>query len=390
MPRAKLLILFTVLIDVIGLGIIIPVLPFFVSSFGVSPLTITSLIAVYAFCSFFSSPVLGAISDRYGRKPVLFLSLLSTSIGWFVFASAHNVFQLFLGRVIDGLAAGNISTAQSYLVDIAKDDKERTTNLGYIGALFGLGFVIGPFLGGVLSAISPNTPFLFVGFLALVNALITWKYLPESNSAHQTQGKLNLNPFAPLKRAALNRPLWPSFASWFFFGAAAFGMQSILSIYFKDVLHFSSFLSGMVITMVGVILVLNQGLALRYFWLRKFKELQLEKWLLLLCVVGFVAMGSRFIAVFFIGLFITTFAQGVLRVVMNSLAIGSAEQNRRGEVLGILASLSNIASIIGPLLAGYLLQTHLHLPFFVCALFCLVSFLIILFGRRKQRVTVAV
>lgn len=389
MPKAKLLILFTVLIDVIGLGIIIPVLPFYVSSFGISPLAITSLIAVYALCSFFSSPVLGAISDRYGRKPVLFLSLLSTSIGWFVFASAHNVFQLYLGRIIDGLAAGNISTAQSYLVDLAKDEKERATNLGYIGALFGLGFVIGPFLGGLLSAISHNFPFLFVGFLALVNAIISWKYLPESNHSNKSTEKISINPFAPLKRAVLNRPLWPSFASWFFFGAAAFGMQSILSIYFKEVLNFSSFLSGMVITLIGVVLVLNQGFALKHFWLKKFREFQLELWMLFAAMVGFVAMSSWISAIFFIGVFITTFSQGVLRVVMNSITVGSADQSRRGEVLGILASLSNIASILGPLIAGYLLQTHLHLPFLVSAAFCFIAFLIIFFGRRKQRALLA-
>ncbi|MFA6252809.1 MAG: MFS transporter [Patescibacteria group bacterium] len=390
MPRAKSLILFTVLIDVVGLGIIIPVLPFFVSSFGISPLTITSLIAVYAFCSFFSNPVLGAISDRYGRKPVLFLSLLSTSIGWFVFASAHNVFQLFLGRVIDGLAAGNISTAQGYLVDLAKDEKERTTNLGYIGALFGLGFVIGPFIGGVLSAISPNFPFLFVGFLALVNAIISWKYLPESNINHRTSGKISINPFVPLKRAVLNKPLWPSFASWFFFGMAAFGMQSILAIYFKDVLHFSSFLSGMVITIMGVVLVINQGLALKHFWLKRFKVLQLELWLLLLCVVGFIFMGSWFPIIFFLGVFITTFSQGVLRAIMNSITVGSADPQRRGEVLGTLTALSDMASIFGPLIAGFLFQTHLHLPFFVSALFCLIAFFVVFFGRRKQRATVTV
>ncbi len=387
MPKPKLLILFTVLIDVIGLGIIIPVLPFYVSSFGVSPLLITSLIAVYAFCSFFSNPVLGAISDRYGRKPVLFLSLLSTSIGWFIFASAHNVFQLYLGRIIDGLAAGNISTSQSYLVDIAKDEKERTTNLGYIGALFGLGFVIGPFIGGILSAISHNAPFLFVGFLALVNAIVTWKYLPESHTNRSKTEKISINPFAPLKRAAQNKPLWPSFAAWCFFGAAAFGMQSILSIYFKEVLNFSSFLSGMAITLVGVVLVLNQGFALKHFWLKKFKLHQLELWLLLLCVLGFVAMGSWFPVIFFLGLLITTVFQGVLRAVMNSITVGLAGENRRGEVLGILTSFSDIASIFAPLLAGFLFQTHLHLPFFVSAFFCLIAFMIILFGRRKQQVT---
>jgi MFS family permease len=112
----------------------------------------------------------------------------------------------------------------------------------------------------------------------------------------------------------------------------------------------------------------------------------LELWLLLLCVLGFVAMGSWFPVVFFFGLFITTVAQGVLRAVMNSITVGMAGENRRGEVIGILTALSDVAAIFAPLIAGFLFQTHLHLPFFVSASFCFIAFIVIFFGRRKHQV----
>lgn len=161
--KQKLIILFTVFVDVIGIGVIIPILPFYVESFGASPLMVGLLFGVYSFFSFFSGPLLGSFSDRRGRRPVLIISILSSAIGWLVFASAKSIFFLFLGRIIDGLAVGNFSTAQSYLSDIAKNDKERTTNLGLVGAIFGIGFIIGPMLGGFLGSISETLPFWFVG-----------------------------------------------------------------------------------------------------------------------------------------------------------------------------------------------------------------------------------
>src|SRR5579862_3732043 len=159
MKREKLIIVFTVFVDVIGFGIVIPILPFYVSSFGASPVTITMMFASFSLCAFLSSPFLGALSDRIGRRPVLLISILSTAIGWIVFASANSIVFLFLGRIIDGCAAGNFTTAQSYLVDISRDEKERSANLGIIGATFGIAFIVGPLMGGVLSKVSHAFPF---------------------------------------------------------------------------------------------------------------------------------------------------------------------------------------------------------------------------------------
>ena len=191
----KLIILLTVLIDVLGIGIIIPVLPFYVESFGASAFTVTLLFAIFSFFSFFSAPLLGALSDRVGRRPVLIISIASTALGWLVFAAAGNIYWLFIGRIIDGLAAGNFPIAQSYLVDIAKTDKEKTTNLGLIGAIFGIGLIVGPLLGGVLSQISLSLPFWFVGGLAAFNVVLAFFNLPETNKNKNKDKRISFKSF---------------------------------------------------------------------------------------------------------------------------------------------------------------------------------------------------
>lgn len=170
MSNPKAIILLTVFIDVIGLGIVIPILPFYVAQFSNSALLITSLFAVFALCSFLSAPIIGALSDRVGRRPMLIASIFSTSLGWFVFALAPSILFLFIGRIIDGVMAGNFPIAQSYLSDVAKDDKERSANFGLIGAVFGIAFILGPFLGGVLGHFGHNIPFCLLAF---------WLYLTE-------------------------------------------------------------------------------------------------------------------------------------------------------------------------------------------------------------------
>ena len=121
----KAIIVFTVFLDVLGIGLVIPTLAFYVESFGVSQNVISALFAVFSLCAFISSPILGMISDRFGRRPVLLASLASSAIGWLIFGLSGSIVGLFIGRIIDGLAAGNISTAQNYLIDISKSEKER-------------------------------------------------------------------------------------------------------------------------------------------------------------------------------------------------------------------------------------------------------------------------
>lgn len=368
MQKEKIIIMLTVFIDVLGLGIIIPVLPFYVKSFGASAFTLTLLFSVFALFSFVSGPFLGALSDRIGRRPVLIISIISTAIGWFVFASAHAVWGLFLGRIIDGLAAGNLPIAQSYLVDIAGNDRERTTNLGIIGAIFGIGFIIGPAIGAALSSISHAMPFFFVGGLATLNVLGAVLFLPESHTHMEKEKKIILNPFHPLSNAVRDNSMRLRYAAWFLFGLALSGMQSVFALYMGTVYGFNSVMVGIIYTGMGAVVFLNQTVLLRRFWLRRFSEATLETWSFLTNAIGYFLLMAPSVYVLVAGIVLNVFSQSLLRVVVSSRAAGIAGHRRRGEVLGIMSSVLSIAMVGGPLLAGALFEVKHSIPFAVFGL----------------------
>jgi DHA1 family tetracycline resistance protein-like MFS transporter len=382
MNKQKLTIACTVLMDVVGLGIVLPSLPFYVTKMGGSAIEMTYLSAVYAICSFLSTPMLGALSDRIGRRPILLVSIASTAVGWLVFASAKALPILFLGRIIDGLAAGNFSTAQSYLVDIAKDDKERTNNLGMIGTLFGIGFIIGPTLGGILGSVSPTLPFWTAGIMAVLNLIAAYFFLPETNHLRNPD-KMYINPFRPIVRAVQNKKLLPYFIIWLLFGMATSGVWVINAIYFADRFGFGSFAIGVLMGVQGVLMALNQMVILKRFWLRYFKEPQLVLFMLLLFAFGYLFMGMVYAVLFFLGILCAVFAQSVLRAVFTSEVIGLAEPRVKGEVMGILGSVISLGMIIGPLLSGPLYIFKNNLPFILSAGYIFISFFIIY--RHRQR-----
>ena len=183
MKRSPLLVIFvTVFIDLVGFGIVIPVLPFYVegSRFNASTRVVGLLFASYSIMQLVFSPILGRLSDKYGRRPILFFSLIGTSAGFFILGFATTLWMLFLGRIIDGITGGNISTAQAYIADVTTEEN-RAKGMGLIGAAFGLGFIFGPAIGGILSKWDLNVgslhvpgiavPFLFAGLLSLANAI---------------------------------------------------------------------------------------------------------------------------------------------------------------------------------------------------------------------------
>lgn len=379
----KPIIIFTVLVDIIGIGIVIPTLPFFVTARGGSAILVTFLFAAYSVCSFISAPFLGALSDRVGRRPILIASIFSTALGWIIFAASKNILFLFLGRIVDGLAAGNISTAQSCLVDISKTDKERTTNLGLIGAMFGIGFIIGPLIGGILAKFSPSAPFWFAGFLALVNGILAIIFLPETNLNKRPHAPIIFNPFAPIWRALKNERLHGLFLTWFFFGAGAMCTNSIFGLYLQNSFGLGAFTAGLFLTGVGIIIALNQGIALKHFWLKYFKEPQLEIFLLLTYAVGYAFMGIKILGFFIFGLALTAFCQSVLRAVMSSQAVGGAMPQMKGEVIGIMTSIMSISMIVGPLIGGFAFDWHDRSPFLVGSALMLIALFLGMYYRKR-------
>ncbi|MDA8085924.1 MAG: MFS transporter [Nitrospiraceae bacterium] len=381
--KEKIIIVLTVFIDVLGLAIIIPLLPFYVESFGVSALTLTMLFSVFSLFSFVSAPFLGALSDRIGRRPVLIASIASTAIGWFVFASAQAVWVLFLGRIIDGMAAGNLPIAQSYLVDIAISEKERTTNLGIIGSVFGIAFIAGPAIGAALSSVSHALPFYFVGAMATLNVIGALFFLPESLKQLDREKKIEFNPWRPLVKAVRDGLLRNRYAAWFFFGMAFSGMQGIFALYMSKVYGFNSVMVGAIYTGMGIAIFLNQTCLLRGFWLRHFRESSLEVWTFLANAAGFALLMVPSIYFFAAGILLNVFSQSLLRVVLMSRTAGFAGGRRRGEVLGVMSSVLSVSTIGGPLFAGFLFQIRPSLPFVLNACVLALGFLLMVRGSER-------
>ncbi|MEI8174679.1 MAG: MFS transporter [bacterium] len=380
----KILIVSTVFLDVLGIGLIIPVLPFYVESFHVPDFVITLLFAVFSLCAFFSAPILGMISDKKGRRPVLLISLASTAVGWLVFAFSASFFGLFLGGIIDGSAAGNISTAQNYLIDISKDAKERTKNLGLIGAVFGVGFIIGPLVGGVLSGISMRLPFIVVGVMATINTILAYFFLPETHHHdNRSTKKISLNPLSPIIKVFAKKELLPLYLAWLFFGIAISLNQSIFALYIDSTFSWGVVASGLLMALVGLIVSFNQGFLISKVWLKYFKESFLLLWLFLPFALGYFVMAIPFKFTFLFGLIVTALGHSVLRIVINSQIIGLSNKTEQGETMGILASFMSLSMILGPVIGGafYVLQTSL--PFILAGIFSLIAFMFI-FKKYKN------
>ena len=384
MSKVKLLICFTVLVDIIGIGIVVPTLPFYVTSLGVRPLVVALLFAVYSLCSFVSSPFLGALSDRIGRRPILIISILSTAIGWFVFAASRWLPLLFLGRIIDGLAAGNISTAQSCLVDVAKDDKERSANLGLIGAMFGIGFIIGPLLGGILGHYGQSLPFWFAAGLSFVNVVLAMFFLPETHTKRDhAYGKLKINPFSPLFRALRNKKLLPSYTVWLLFGLGAMSVHSIFALYLGRVFHLGALAVGVFFGCIGLIISFNQGVGLKHFWLKKFREPDLAFIMVLIYAFAYLLMSVAYLWLFVVGLVVTAFCQSILRVVITSQVVAEAEPHAKGEALGILNSVMAVSMIVSPAISGVIFEYKENSPFILGSMYMFLALGVIYYHRRK-------
>src|SRR4030095_15943250 len=182
MKRSPLVVIFTtVFIDLLGFGIVIPVLPFYAegTGFNASPRTVGFLFASYSVMQLIFSPVLGRLSDKHGRRPILLLSIIGTGIGFLILGFATTLWMLFLGRILDGISGGNISTAQAYIADVTTRE-QRAKGMGMLGAAFGLGFIFGPAIGGILSRWGIQVPFLFAAGLCFANAILLYFTLPET------------------------------------------------------------------------------------------------------------------------------------------------------------------------------------------------------------------
>src|SRR5215213_2499521 len=255
MKRSPLLVIFiTVFIDLIGFGIVIPVLPFYVegTKFNASPSTVGLLFASF-------SPILGRLSDRYGRRPILLLSLIGTGVGFLILGFATTLWMLFLGRIIDGISGGNISTAQAYIADITTPEN-RAKGMGLIGAAFGMGFIFGPAIGGVLSRWGINVPFLFAAGLAFSNAVLLYFTLPETVTPdHPARASATTDRWAQLARSLKQSRLALVLLIYFLFVTAFSVMTTSFGLFTMYRFGYDAHDTGWLFVFVGVIGAIIQG-----------------------------------------------------------------------------------------------------------------------------------
>ena len=352
---------FIVFLDLLGASILIPVIPYVVRAYRPDAMTVGLLSLSYSAAQFLATPVLGALSDRVGRRPVLLLSILGSAFGYFLFAWAGSLWVLFASRILDGLTGGNLSTAQAYIADRSKPE-DRAKNFGMIGAAFGLGFVLGPAIGGALSKISLQAPAYAAGIVSLITCLTALFFLPESlppekrKSVGFSLGQLNPlgHIAAPLKRPVL-RWLLPGF---FVMAFAMGGLSSNFAVYTLNRYGLTASQNALILVWLGAVSVFVQGYLVRKM-LPKVGESKLASEALILSVAGYAVLAwSPAVWLVYVGIGVIALGNGLGGPAMQGLLSRQGTSHEHGTLLGVSASLSSLARVGGPVFAG-LVFAHL-------------------------------
>jgi DHA1 family tetracycline resistance protein-like MFS transporter len=347
-----------VFIDMLGFGLILPLLPYYAETFGASDTVIGLLVASYAAAQLIGAPVLGRLSDRFGRRPVLLISLAGTMLGFIMLGTARTLWVLFASRILDGITGGNISVAQAYITDVT-DKENRARGLGMIGAAFGLGFIIGPASGGLLSQFGFSVPAFVAAGLVAINLLLVTIWLPESLSAEKrSQMETDKTSFSfSALIEALRRPFSGSLLiTRFFFGVAFSIFQTIFALYALRRFGLGATQTGFILTYVGILSVVVQA----GFVGRLSKRFRDD--VLIFSGVGIMAISllgwalTPSVVVLLIVLAPTALAGGVLNTVLSSALTKAVEPQEIGGVLGLGVSIESATRVIAPTLGGFLLD----------------------------------
>ncbi len=383
-PSARLVLFTTVFIDLLGFGIVIPFLPLFAARLGVGAAGVGAILSAYSAAQLLCAPVLGRLSDRVGRRPVLMLGLAGSAVGYALYASASSFAWLLFSRVVHGACAATVSTAQAYMADTTPES-QRASAMGLIGAAFGLGFVFGPVVGGLLGQTSLRTPAYFASALALANLAFAYFKLPESLTARSEVTAeaghvraLMPNWFSTLRQRELMRLFAIAFLSTMVFAA----LETTFALVASAKYGLQPRGVGAALAWAGLVQAVAQG----YLVGRLAKTVSET----ILVRVGVVAMGvglgplasfSSTVALFLL-LSLAAFGYGLENPSVASLLTKFSSLRSRGEVLGFNQSALSLARIVGPLFAGALYQSAGQTaPYFVSAALMLIALVI---GFRVQ------
>ena len=379
----------TVFIDMVGFGIVIPVLPLYAEHFHATPVQIGWLTGIYSGMQIIFVPILGRLSDRFGRRPILIVSLIGTAVGFLLMGWASSLPLLFLARIIDGASGGNISTAQAYIADVSTPEN-RSRSMGLIGAAFGLGFTLGPMIGGIMSRISYGAPFYFAAVLAAVNVVLLYFILPESLSAEYRSQPHKRSRLAEVFQHGHGR-LFGTIVATYFFSITGFAiMTTLFALFTEKHFGFDAHQTGYVFGFIGIISVILQG-GLIGRLVKMFGETALARTgLLLLALALFSLPLATTLPMLLLVSATLAIANGLVTPTLTGLASQMIDRSWQGRALGLMQSAGSAGRLVGPLLGGWLLMFDLNrplahyarTPFFVSAAILLVAFALAL-GFRK-------
>lgn len=394
-------ILATVLIDMMAIGLIVPVLPLIVGTFTTSPAEQTFWFGVVAFsfgiANFFGSPILGALSDRYGRRPVLLIGFCGLALSFIVTGLATALWMLIAVRLVSGATQANAAVANAYVADITAP-ADRARRFGLVGAMFGLGFILGPVIGGLLGAIDVHLPFFAAGALAITNWVYGYFVLPESLPPEKRRAFewKRANPLSALKGLAQLRGVGPLVVVMAFAALAQFTLHTSWVLYTTFKFGWGPAQNGWSLFTVGVMSALVQGVLLKHL-LKRFTPQRLAAVGLLgsMCTYlgfGLASEGWMMFAVIIVGNLIAGGAQASIQ----SLVSNAADAQSQGRTMGSVASLSSLMAVLAPIISTPLLGIVSHrpagdwligLPFYFCALLQGAGALIAINHFRRQRST---
>lgn len=377
----------------IGFSIITPVIPFLVQPYITNPgdqaMVVTLLMSVYAICMFFSAPVLGALSDRYGRRPILIVSLLGATIGFFVFGIGGALWVLFAGRIIEGITGGSISTIFAYFADITPPEN-RTKYFGWVSAMAGAGSIMGPTIGGLLATnFGYTAPLYFGAIIALLNMVYGYFFMPESLDAKNRLQEITparLNPFIQLFNILsiknLNRLLIAAFLLWIPSGS----MQAIMSQFTIDTFNWKPAIIGLVFSIMGFQDIISQAFIMPQL-LKKLSDKQIALLGMTAELIGYAFIATSTVAssapIFIVGIFIFGFGDSIFGPSFNGMLSKSADASEQGRIQGGSQSIQSLARIIGPILGGAIYVSLGHAAPAVMGVILIAAAILVLYKAKQ-------
>lgn len=395
MKRSPLLVVFvTIFIDLLGFGIIIPILPNYTKELGASALEVGLIAGIYSLMNFFFSPIWGTISDRYGRKPIILISILITASSYFLFAFSTTLTLILLSRLLAGIGSANISTVQACVADISTPEN-RTKNMGIIGAAFGLGFIFGPPVGGF---VKHHYGIEWVGFIAMglciINFIMAFFLLPETIKEKNPEAKFALHPFKELRSAFKKEIIRDLFFINFLYITAFAAMQITIPILWKNHYQITDEGVGYIFMFIGIASATVQGGLIG--WLNKNfgeRRLLISGSVMMMVALALVPIAPQnlFVPTLALIIILISLANGCITPTLTSLISKNSARNEQGQMLGLNMSFASLARVVGPAFGGLVYDFHFFLPYFIgsAIMFCAWIFAVRVLNLKDNSVNAA-